>query len=90
MEDEAFFEAAKEGEDISIDMSKHTIFVAGLEFPFRLSDMEYKLTVNNGIAKAYGRFGKAIWEKLMQAESDEGVKPVLRDEAASLDSRLNW
>lgn len=90
MDDEAFFELAREGEDIRIDIPSRQIVVAEKQFPFRLSDMEYKLTINNGIAKAYGRFGKAIWEKLMQEESSEGVRPVLKDEAASLDSRLNW
>ena len=90
MDDEAFFEAAKEGEDIRIDIAGRLIEVAGQKFSFRLSNMEYKLTVNNGIAKTYGKFGKAIWERLMQEESSEGIKPVLKDEAASLDSRLNW
>ena len=90
MEDEAFFEAAKEGEDITIDIASRTVTVGEREFPFRLSNMEYKLTINNGIAKTYGRFGKAIWEKLMQDDPSKEVKPVLKDEAASLDSRLNW
>ena len=90
MEDEEFYAAAQEGEDISIDVGSRRIEVAGRSWPFRLSNMEYKLTVNNGIAKTYGRFGKAIWQRLMQEEQPEGTKVVMRDEAASVDSRLNW
>jgi homoaconitase/3-isopropylmalate dehydratase large subunit/3-isopropylmalate dehydratase small subunit len=90
MEDEEFYQAAQEGEDITIDIGTRTIEVAGKTFPFRLSNMEYKLTVNNGIAKTYGRFGKAIWQNLMQKESSESTTSVMKDEAASVDSRLNW
>jgi homoaconitase/3-isopropylmalate dehydratase large subunit/3-isopropylmalate dehydratase small subunit len=91
MEDDDFYAAALEGEDINIDVGTRSIEVAGKKFPFRLSNMEYKLTVNNGIAKTYGRFGKAIWQRLMQEEGPrEGTKAVMKDEAASLDSRLNW
>ena len=90
MTDDAFYEAAKEGEDISIDMTANKIKVGGSEFSFRLSNMEYKLTINNGIANTYGRFGKSIWEKLMQGDSELAAKPIMKDDAASLDSRLNW
>ena len=90
MDDEEFYEAAQEGEDITIDVGKSTIEVAGKSFPFRLSNMEYKLTVNNGIAKTYGRFGKTIWQRLMQEESSVSTTSVMKDEAATVDSRLNW
>ncbi len=93
MEDEEFYEAAKEGEQISIDIANRAIEVARQSFPFRLSDMEYKLTINQGVAKTYGRYGKAIWERLMEegsSQSEKPVQPIMQDEAASLDSRLNW
>jgi homoaconitase/3-isopropylmalate dehydratase large subunit/3-isopropylmalate dehydratase small subunit len=90
MEDEDFYAAATEGEEIKIDMAARTIEVGGKTFQFRLSNMEYKLTINNGISKTYGRFGKKIWERLMQEEPEKGVKPALQAEAASMDSRLNW
>lgn len=90
MDGEEFFEAAREGEEISIDVEQRLITVAGKEFAFRLSDMEYKLTANNGIAQAYGRFGKAIWKQLMLSTPKAAQREVLKDHAASLDSRLNW
>ena len=91
MEDEDFYSAAQEGEDISIDIGARSIEVAGKTFPFRLSNMEYKLTVNNGIANTYGCFGKTIWQRLMQEDGpSDAAKAVAKDAAASLDSRLNW
>jgi len=90
MDDEAFYEAAQEDVEISIDVPQRQITVAGKGFPFRLSNMEYQLTINNGIAKAYGRYGKSIWEKLMGAETSQNPNAILADEAASIDSRLNW
>ena len=90
MEDEEFYRAAEEGADIKIDIATREIQVRGRKFPFRLSNMEYKLTINNGIAKTYGRFGKAIWQKLMQEETSDAAKAVMKHEGASLDSRLNW
>lgn len=90
MEDEEFYQAAKENENITIDVSRRSIEVGGKTFTFRLSNMEYKLTVNNGISNTYNRYGKAIWRRLMQNDADEATNAVRKDEAASLDSRLNW
>ncbi|KAK5168966.1 uncharacterized protein LTR77_006275 [Saxophila tyrrhenica] len=96
MEDEDFYAAATEGEEIEIDIEARKIEVGGKVWEFRLSNMEYKLTVNNGIAKTYGRFGKKIWERLMQEDPGKGVKPTMEVEAAWAapeergDSRLNW
>lgn len=90
MEDQEFYDAAQESEEITIDIGRRDIAVGGKKFPFRLSNMEYKLTVNNGIANTYGRFGKAIWQKLMQEEEPERKRGIIKDEAAHVDSRLNW
>lgn len=91
MDDDAFYEAATEGKEISVDMTTRRIQVAGKDFPFQLSNMEYKLTTNNGIAKTYGRFGKRMWETLMREDAPpEDIKAVMKDDAASLDNRLNW
>ena len=84
MDNEAFFEAAVEGEDISIHVEDRSIMVGGKVFQFRLSNMEYKLTVNNGIAKTYSRFGKSIWQKLMQDDtsSDDKVEKAVAEDQA--------
>ncbi len=90
MEDEDFFAVAKEGEDIEIDVAARTIKVAGKQFGFKISNMEYQLTINNGIAKTYGRFGKHIWERLMKDDQAKGAIKTEAEWAAPGDSRLNW
>ncbi|KIW88776.1 uncharacterized protein Z519_10823 [Cladophialophora bantiana CBS 173.52] len=75
MTDEAFYEAAREGEEITLDIPARTITVGGTKtFPFTLSEMEYNLTINNGVAESYRRFGKVIWEKFTGAGKKEDVK----------------
>lgn len=58
-----------EGADITIDIPNRIVVVGGREFPFQLSEMEYNLTVNNGIAASYKRFGKGIWETFTKGKS---------------------
>lgn len=89
MSDEAFFEAATEGQKISIDVPTRTIVVGdGRTFKFKMAEMEYRLTVNKGITESYKMYGKAIWEKL--TESSMQVK--VRDDADEkvVDKRMEW
>ena len=89
MSDEAFFEAAVEGEEISIDVPTRTIVVGGQkEFKFKMAEMEYRLTVNKGISESYKMYGKAIWEKL--TESDTRVKIEDDAEGKVADKRMEW
>lgn len=67
--DHAFFEAAREGEVDILDTPARTATVAARTFEFKLSDMEYNLTVNNGLAESYRKFRTGIWE-----DSTEGRK----------------
>jgi hypothetical protein len=64
MSDEVFFSAATENSKVEIDVLGRKIRVAGMEFGFSLTEMEYKLMVNRGMNEAYKRFGGAIWEKM--------------------------
>ncbi|KAK4905945.1 hypothetical protein LTR49_024831 [Elasticomyces elasticus] len=92
MIDDDFYAAAKDGEEIVIDIPKRTISVAARSFPFQLSEIEYKLTQNKGVAQSYRRFGKAIWEKLTSEEVaviPEG-KTHWAIEDSNRDSRLTW
>lgn len=90
--DDAFFEVAKEGEDITIDIPSRTVSVAGQTFPLNLSEMEYNLTVNNGMAESFRRFGKAIWENF--TGSTTGGKSVARalEEGSDVkkDRKMDW
>ena len=89
MSDEAFFEAATEGEEISIDVPTRTIVVGGRQkFIFKMAEMEYRLTVNKGISESYKRYGKAIWERL--TESDTRVKVGDDADDKVVDKRMEW
>ena len=89
MSEEAFFEAATEGEEISIDVSTRTIVVGGRkEFEFKMAEMEYRLTVSKGISESYKMYGKAIWEKL--TESDTRVKVGDDADGKVVDKRMEW
>lgn len=88
MSDEDFFEAATEGQDVSIDIPTRTIQVAGKEFNFKMAEMEYRLTMNKGITAAYKRFGKAIWEKLTEGDTESMVEEDT--EGKTTDKRMEW
>ncbi|KAF9893323.1 hypothetical protein FE257_011755 [Aspergillus nanangensis] len=64
MHDPAFFEVARDGEDISIDFSGKTITVSGMHFAFELSQMERELFQCGGIASAFQKFGNRLFEKM--------------------------
>ncbi|KAJ9620752.1 hypothetical protein H2204_012162 [Knufia peltigerae] len=90
--DDAFFQAAKEGEDITLDIPSRTATVAGHAYPFALSDMEYNLTVNNGMTDSYKKFGKAIWENFTQSKTERtSVLNVLQDEGGGKNqTKMDW
>lgn len=50
--------------------------MAGKSFPFELSEIEYNLTANKGIAAAFQTYGKHIWTKM--AEPPKTTGDVLR------------
>lgn len=88
MSNDGFFEVATEGEEISIDVPTRTIRVGGKDFKFRLAEMEYRLTMNKGITEAYKRYGKAIWEKLTESDTDVKVEEEMVGKMT--DKRLDW
>jgi hypothetical protein len=71
--DDEFHKLAQEGEVITLDIPGRTATVARQSFPFKLSEMEYNLTVNDGVAKSYRKYGKAIWEKFTGAGEEQKV-----------------
>lgn len=78
IDDDEFHQAAGEGAGITIDVPNRIVVVGGREFPFQLSGMEYNLTVNNGIASSYRRFGKGIWETFTTGKSSTPISEVLQ------------
>lgn len=93
MKDEEFYKAAKEGEEIVIDVPGRRITVAGREFEFELSVMEEGLLGNKGISGSYAKFGKRMWQKLVEGDGkDEGGRKARTEVGGGGggDARLNW
>ncbi|ETN39949.1 uncharacterized protein HMPREF1541_06176 [Cyphellophora europaea CBS 101466] len=87
MEDEGFFAAAQDGRAIEVDVPRRMVRVEieegeWREWGFVLSEMEYQLTLNEGVTKSFQRYGKGVWEGLMKA--DGGGEEQTLDEAAML------
>ena len=106
--DEEFYKLAQEGEDITLNIPSRTVTVGnagdaegkGKSFPFTLSEMEYSLTVNNGVAESYRRFGKGIWERFTGERKEERERDVQKEivraavegggERGATDKKIEW
>lgn len=88
-----FYQLAKEGEEITVDVPERVVRVGGKEFGFAMSDMEYRLTTNRGMNEAYKRFGPAIWEKMTEKDKEAKIDVMAGNEtgdAGDVDERLRW
>ena len=83
-----FYKVAQEGSDITIDLPRRVVEVAKQEFNFTLSQIEYHLTTNKGIAQSFKKYGKRIWEEITAGE--EPASEEMDHVPAVADSRLNW
>lgn len=90
MSDEEFYSAAGEGAEVEIDLARRTVSVDGRSFPFQLSDIEYELTRNKGIAQSYKRYGKAIWEKMTSGKTTPKIEKQEPVAHGGIDDRLTW
>lgn len=91
MSDEDFYAAATENANIEIDVPQRKVHVAGQEFDFTLTEMEYRLTMNRGMNEAYKKFGNTIWEKLTERIHEENTGVGTGDNVTQpLDERLSW
>ncbi|KAL4894255.1 hypothetical protein BDV59DRAFT_207278 [Aspergillus ambiguus] len=69
MTDENFFEAAQDGVDITIDFNDSAIWVSNRRFEFEISQMERELFQYGGIASAFHKFGKRLFEEMTSRSS---------------------
>ena len=92
MTNDTFYEAAKEGEDIEIDVTNRRITVAGKAFDFKLSEIEYMLTRNKGISESYKMYGKALWQELTATSGSgkETASGIEQNVMKSPDKRMDW
>ncbi|KAL2011398.1 hypothetical protein VTN00DRAFT_4116 [Thermoascus crustaceus] len=87
--DDSFYEAAQDGSDISIDLGARRITVEGKEFRFQLSQMEKELIANGGIASAFNKFGKKLFEVMC---APKGLKAGAKttSEESHFPKSLQW
>ena len=100
MEDDDFFDTATEAEEIEINIPGRRIHVGkgdgAKQFEFKMAEMEYRLTANQGIAEAYKRYKDQIWREMTKKSPDQSkmdvvamVEDAIGDESKA-DARLEW
>lgn len=62
--DEAFYNAATDGTDISIDLNTNEIVLGDRRIRFEVSQMEKELFDHGGISSAFMKFGKNLFEAM--------------------------
>ncbi|CAL5873028.1 uncharacterized protein PFLUO_LOCUS7297 [Penicillium psychrofluorescens] len=90
MIDEYFYEAAKDGEDISIDFNARSIYVGGQRFGFQLSQMERELFDYGGITSAFQKFGNKLFDIMTAPKGLESSARKTQEKAATPHLGLQW
>lgn len=62
--DEAFYDSATDGTDVSINLSTNEIVLGQRRITFELSQMEKELFDHGGISSAFSKFGKNLFEAM--------------------------
>lgn len=70
MDDPAFYKAAADGEEISIDLKTNSLTVGDQKFAFGLSAMERELVDAGGITPAFKKFGKQLFDMICGSTKD--------------------
>jgi 3-isopropylmalate dehydratase small subunit len=84
-----FYETAVDGEKISIDLDRTIISVGGIEFPFKLAQMEKELIDAGGISEAFRKFGKMLFD-VMCAPKANPIKGGQMDGPSGPSGDLKW
>ncbi|CAH0043799.1 unnamed protein product [Clonostachys solani] len=87
--DGRFHELAQDGEQIVITMERRKVLVAGQEFTFQLSDLEWQLVKIGGMTNAFRLWGKNVLETMTgQKMPAHTVSGVLERDASS--EAMQW
>ncbi|OBR08003.1 Aconitase [Colletotrichum higginsianum IMI 349063] len=73
--DDEFYRLAGHGAEIEIDVQGRCVRVGGREFGFRLDDMELKLVENRGLAEAFRRHRKDVYDALCSGRGTSAEVP---------------
>ena len=91
LDNDDFHTLATDGAEIKIDVPSRQVRVAGTTFSFKFDDMELALIGNGGMAPAFGRFGKDVFEQLSASPGRAGSGALDRDQNEGGASReLQW
>nr|WOZ30804.1 McfD [Coleophoma empetri]BAN91491.1 putative 3-isopropylmalate dehydratase [Coleophoma empetri] len=92
--DEDFYELAKTGSDIKIDIPGRVVQIEGQSFSFVLDDMELALIKSRGLASAYKTFGKNVFASLCGADTTLKVSELadlkLKGDSDGANTVLAW
>lgn len=67
--DEAFYDSATNGTDISINLGTNEIVLGERRISFELSQMEKELFDHGGISSAFSKFGKNLFEAMTRPKN---------------------
>lgn len=87
IQDESFYESAMDNFEITIDVYGREIAIEERKWKFELDNLEIKMLQNKGLAEAYKRFGKGVFDSLCEVDARTEESSV---EAKSIDSSLEW
>lgn len=90
--DERFYDLAKEGVELEVDVANRKVRCCGEEFGFVLDPIEEKLLAAGGLLKVYNLYGTKLFKKLQEAAANgektkKTVSLILHEKA---DSKLDW
>ncbi|KAL6903236.1 aconitase iron-sulfur domain-containing protein [Trichoderma evansii] len=84
MDDPAFYKAAVDGEEISIDLKTNRLIVGNQSFSFSLSAMERELVEAGGITPAFKKFGKQLFDMICGSTKDARRAVEVSGQAAGM------
>ncbi|UKZ95721.1 uncharacterized protein TrAFT101_010537 [Trichoderma asperellum] len=84
MDDPAFYKAAADGEEISIDLETNSLTVGEQKFSFSLSAMERELVEAGGITPAFKKFGKQLFDMICGSTKDARRAVEVSGQAANM------
>lgn len=87
VQDESFYGSATDNTEITINVYGREITIGERKWKFELDNLEIKMLQNKGLAEAYKKFGKNVFNSLCGDGHTEGSSGM---EAESIDSSLEW
>jgi 3-isopropylmalate dehydratase small subunit len=85
--EEAFYNAATDGTDISINMNTNEIVLGDRRIRFELSQMEKELFDHGGISSAFMKFGNNLFEAMT---TEKNLARAARAPVSDARAELQW